>query len=135
MAVFIIKGKGAAPSQAPYNAYFDDITNDGYVPYINRMYELGITLGCGVRKFCPTATTIRDQMAAFIIRAKLGEFFTYPPTPYFTDVPPTHWAFKYVQKLRELGITMGCTPTLYCPDAPVIRAEMAAYIARAFLGM
>ena len=136
MAVFIIKGKGETPSQAPYNAYFDDIPNDGYAPYINRMYELGITLGCGVRQYCPTANTIRDQMAAFIIRAKLGEVFTYPPNPYFTDVPQTHWAFKYVQKLRELGITMGCTqPTLYCPNNPLIRDEMAAFIARAFLGM
>lgn len=135
MAVFIIKGKGETPSQAPYNAYFDDIPNDGYAPYINRMYELGITLGCGTRQYCPTSATLRDQMAAFIIRAKLGEVFTYPSNPYFTDVPQTHWAFKYVQKLRELGITTGCTPSLYCPDNSLIRSEMAAFIARGFLGM
>ena len=34
--------------------------------------------------------------------------FTYTATPYFTDVTPTTFAFKWIQKLRILGITAGC---------------------------
>lgn len=30
--------------------------------------------------------------------------FTYPTTPYFTDVPPSHPFFRFIQKVRELGI-------------------------------
>ena len=72
-------------------------------------------------------------MAAFIIRAKYGENFSYSQTPYFTDVPATHNFFKYVQKLRDNGITT-VTGT-YGVDNIVTRDQMAAFLARAFLGM
>jgi hypothetical protein len=38
-----------------------------------------------------------------------------------------------VQKLRELGITIGCTATQYCPDVPITREQMAVFLTRAFL--
>ena len=37
--------------------------------------------------------------------------FTYPRTPFFTDVPATLAQFRYVQKMYELGLTTGCSPT------------------------
>ncbi len=36
---------------------------------INRLAEAGITHGCGDRRFCPTRTVTRQQMAAFLYRA------------------------------------------------------------------
>ena len=72
-------------------------------------------------------------MAAFIIRAKFGETFSYTTTPYFSDVPSTNPFFKYVQKLKDDGITT-VTGT-YGVDNIVTRAQMAAFLARAFLGM
>jgi len=33
--------------------------------------------------------------------------------------------------LYASGITSGCSPTLYCPDAPVTREQMASFLARA----
>ncbi len=78
-------------------------------------------------------------MAAFIVRAKEGE----PAANYcasgspFSDVDANHWACKYIKKLYELGITTGCAqnPLRYCPNDIVTRAQMAAFLARAFLGM
>jgi hypothetical protein len=75
-------------------------------------------------------------MAVFIITSMvkaglLPSDFSYPATPYFTDVPTTHWAFKFIQKMKELGITGGCTQTTYCPDNPVTRAQMAVFITKA----
>jgi Raf kinase inhibitor-like YbhB/YbcL family protein len=65
-------------------------------------------------------------MAAFIIRAIEGEPVSYNPNPYFADVPPTHWAFKYVQRVRERGIAQGYPGTnLYGPDDNVTREQMA----------
>jgi hypothetical protein len=74
-------------------------------------------------------------MAAFLVRAILGDSFEYPVTPYFTDVPATQPFFKYIQKLRELGVTAGCTATTYCPDGMVTRGQMAAFLIRARLGI
>jgi hypothetical protein len=62
-----------------------------------------------------------------------GENFTYTTTPYFTDVPATNPFFIYVQKLRDLGITGGCTPTTFCMNNMLTRQEMAVFIVRAFL--
>ena len=55
MAVFIVSAMGETASTEAYNAYFDDIANDGFAPFINRMNELGITSGCGPRAYCPNA--------------------------------------------------------------------------------
>ncbi len=74
-------------------------------------------------------------MAVFLVRTVLGtDNFTYSPTPYFQDVPTTYWAFAYIQKLYELGITTGCSALDYCPSNPVTRAEMAVFIIRARYG-
>ena len=38
-----------------------------------------------------------------------------------------------IERIARLGITVGCSvdPPLYCPDDPVTRAEMAAFLLRA----
>jgi hypothetical protein len=48
----------------------------------------------------------------------------------FQDVPPTHFAFAQIDAIAAAGITGGCsvTPPLFCPDAPITRAQMAVFI-------
>ena len=53
----------------------------------------------------------------------------------FTDVPYGGWNCKYVKGLVELGITKGIGEGFYGPGNPVTRAQMAVFLARAFLGM
>ena len=76
-------------------------------------------------------------MAVFVVRTKLkallGDNFTFPATAYFTDVPPTDVWFPYIQKLRELGITVGCSTTTYCRDQFLTRGQMSVFLVRAFL--
>ncbi len=103
--------------------------------YIVGIYEAGIATGYADGTYRPSENVTRAAMAAFIIRALYGETFSYTLTPYFTDVPNTSQFFKYIQKMRDEGITTGCTATEYCPSNNVNRAAMAAFIARAFLGM
>jgi S-layer family protein len=54
----------------------------------------------------------------------------------FADVPPTYWAWQFVETLYALGITSGCSavPLLYCPTSNVSRAEMAVFLVRAGRG-
>jgi hypothetical protein len=107
---------------------------DSFFPFIQKMKELGITLGCSAAPalYCPDAPVSRIQMAAFLIRAKFGDAFPYRNTPYFTDVPLANSFFPYVQKMRELGITTGCTTQTYCPEDPNTRGQMAVFLIRAF---
>ncbi len=106
-----------------------------FVDYINLLKLNGITPGCNATGYCPEEPMLRTEMAAFIIRALFGESFSYTPTPYFTDVPASHPYFKYIQKMRDQGITIGCTETTYCPDGQVSRGQMAAFLIRARLSV
>jgi hypothetical protein len=109
---------------------FTDVPCDHWaINYINAVKDAGITKGCNPPqndRFCPEDVVTRAQMAAFIIRAIEGEPVSYNPNPYFADVPPTHWAFKYVQRVRERGIAQGYPGTnLYGPEDNVTREQMA----------
>lgn len=57
-----------------------------------------------------------------------------PPT--FKDVPVTHWAYSYIERLYNAGITGGCStnPLNFCPDANATRAQMAILILRGMHG-
>lgn len=118
---------------------FTDVSDPSayYFDGANLMYARGITNGClaSPLMFCPDQNLTRGQMAVFLVRSVLGgDNFTYSPTPYFTDVPPTYPFFQWIQKLKELQITNGCTPTTYCPDNTVTRGQTAAFIIRARYG-
>ena len=71
-------------------------------------------------------------MAAFIIRA-FGEFNPpLPATQRFLDVPPSNPFYSFIDRMAALGITLGCGGGNYCPDLEVSRAQMAAFLVRAF---
>jgi hypothetical protein len=42
---------------------------------------------------------------------------------------------RYIKRLKELGITTGYGDGRYVPYDSVNRAQMAAFLSRAFLGM
>jgi hypothetical protein len=126
----VIQNSGAS------NSIFSDTSDSIFEDYINAIYIEGITVGCGQQDgniyFCPTNYVTRGEMAAFIIRALFGETFNFNQTPYFSDVPENSVFFKYVQKLKEKGITV--LENTYFLNNDVTRGEMAAFIIRALFG-
>ncbi|MBL8177063.1 MAG: hypothetical protein JNK48_20485, partial [Bryobacterales bacterium] len=73
---------------------FTDVSSSSvFYDAINVLRQWGITLGCTTTTFCPGNPVLRSQAAAFVTRAILGDNFTFPQTPYFTDVPTTHQFF------------------------------------------
>jgi hypothetical protein len=122
-------------SRISYLSFSDVLLGFWAHGYISAIACADITTGCGGGSYCPASTVTRAEMAAFIIRALYGETFSYNATPHFSDVPDTHWAFKYIQRMFEDGITTGCGGGSYCPVNNVTRSQMAAFLARAFLGM
>lgn len=117
---------------APRTQRFEDVpASRAEFDYIALIAARGVTIGCTATKYCPDDPVTREQMAAFIVRAKEGrEDFVYTETPYFEDVPTGHAMFKYVQKLADLGITKGCTANRFCPGATVTRQQMAQFLSR-----
>jgi S-layer homology domain len=54
-----------------------------------------------------------------------------PGAATFLDVPTTHPFFQFVEALAASQITSGCGGGNFCPDAPVTRAQMAVFLAKA----
>lgn len=109
--------------------YFDDLGTSPFVRDIAWMAALGITRGCGTHAFCPTDPITREQMAIFLYRA-----LDLPPgiNPHpFTDIGSSP-AQVEIRSLYDFAIVTGCTPTTYCPKAPVTREQMAAFLDRAY---
>jgi hypothetical protein len=128
-----------APATATqsFTVLFTDVAQtDYYYAAINSLAQLGITAGCGGNDYCPQQDVTRDEMAIFIVRAIYGgDNFSYSTTPYFTDVPASYFAFKWIQALAGLSITAGCGASMYCPTEAVTRDQMAVFVIRARLGL
>ena len=105
-----------------------------WLPYVERLADLEITLGCAVEpaRYCPDEPVSRAQMASFLSRA-----FGLTPSGAaveFVDVGSNVHADN-IRALAEAGITQGCAiePARYCPDEPVTRAQMASFLKRAIV--
>jgi hypothetical protein len=116
----------------PGGTFIDD---DGSVHEsdIEAISAAGITRGCNPPwndEFCPTRAVSRGEMAAFLVRA-LG---LEPGPERFVD--DTFSVFQAdINALAAAGITRGCNPPAndrFCPDRPVTRGEMAAFLTRAY---
>lgn len=106
---------------------FGDIGASVFDDDIRWLSATGVTRGCAVDRFCPEDPLTRGQMAALLNRA-----LSLPPaqSPGFDDTDDSVFAGD-VARLAGAGITKGCTETSFCPDAPVTRAQMAAFLHRA----
>jgi hypothetical protein len=93
----------------------------------------GVAKGCDPPEnilFCPDDSVTRGQMAAFLNRyldldAASEDHFSDDGGSTFEDD---------INRLAESGITRGCNPPAndrFCPDDPVTREQMAAFVVRA----
>jgi SpoIID/LytB domain protein len=88
----------------------------------------GIASGTSTTTFHPTRNVTRAQMATFI-----NNTFTLPAatTHHFDDVSPTDTHARSINALAEAGIASGTGDRRFSPDAPVTRAQMATFLAKA----
>ncbi|MDH3307781.1 MAG: S-layer homology domain-containing protein, partial [Acidimicrobiia bacterium] len=135
MATFLVRALGLESQLPPFQGIFGDVpAGEWYTPYVEQLYQLGITVGYADGTFQPNGTVSRAEMSVFLSRA-LGLDVTVAPTGVFTDVPVDAWFALQAEALFRAGITAGCTaePRKYCPNDPVPRDQMATFLARAIL--
>ncbi|MDJ0923012.1 MAG: SpoIID/LytB domain-containing protein [Acidimicrobiia bacterium] len=127
-----------------YSIYFDVVYGTaspftdiiGSVHYDDIVYiaDAGITAGCNPpynTEFCPGGFVTRGQMAAFLVRA-LG-LSDDGGQDWFGDDDGITFEGD-INRLATAGITFGCNEdgTRFCPNDTVSRAQMAAFLVRAF---
>ncbi len=130
MAAFLVRAL-ELPSSG--TNHFTDDNGHLFEAEINALAEAGITRGCNPpqnTRYCPDRTLTRGEMAALLVRA-----LELPSsgTNHFTD-DNGHLFEAEINALAAADITRGCNPpqnTRYCPNDPVTREQMAAFIRRA----
>ena len=133
----VISGKEIQKALNLYSPYyeinvgevFDDMNvNTPFASEVIAIKDLGITSGCTVDKFCPDDPVTRGQMAAFLVRALSLD--SQNQQDRFTDDDDSIFE-PQIETLYDHGITSGCTVDKFCPDDPVTRGQMAAFLVRA----
>jgi hypothetical protein len=138
MSIFLLKAKfGSAYPVPPAQGIFSDLPiSSPFAPWIEDLYNLGITSGCGTSplRYCPSDPVTRAQMAVFLLRTKEGAGYQPPPATgtMFGDVPAGLMFAAWIEELARRGITSGCGGGNYCPSDPAPRGQMAAFVARTF---
>ena len=115
---------------------FTDVDSRSHQANIEALAEMGLFEGteCGEQQFCPDEPANRWTVAVWIVRALHGGNPPEVAESRFADVDDDEWWVPYVERLADLGITVGCKtePFRFCPDETVTRARMASFLARAF---
>jgi hypothetical protein len=126
MAIFIDRAMDLPATDQDFFTDDDGATGEAS---INRLAAAGITTGCAADRYCPRATVTRAQMAGFLVRA-----LDLPPAtePDRFDDDDGNSLESAIDSIAEAGVTVGCAERRYCPSAPVTRAQMAAFLYRAF---
>jgi len=113
---------------------FTDIGDSIFQSSIERLAAAGITKGCNPPandRYCPEDPVRRGEMASFLVRALSLE--PASESADFTDTGDSVHRDN-IDVLAASNITKGCNPPdndRYCPDEPVIRAQMATFLVRA----
>ena len=137
LAVVLVLGTAALPVLAqttlPPGGTFSDDDGSVHEGFIEAIAEAGITFGCNPPDndlYCPDDPVTRGQMAAFLVRALDLPAGTDAG---FTDVEAGSTFEDDINRLAAMDITRGCNPpdnTQFCPDDPVTRGQMAAFLVR-----
>ena len=104
-----------------------------FYSFVTTLVRNGITVGIGGGLYGVDASTLRQQMAVFLLKAKYGVCYVPPPcTPgFFGDVACPSTFANWIQDLAFQGITGGCGGGNYCPLNPVRRDQMAVFLLKA----
>ncbi len=131
LAAFLVRAFGW---DLPVGDRFVDDDGSVFEREIEILAASGVTQGCNPPindAFCPDRVVTRAAMATF-----LGRALELNPSSHdaFTDISSSVHR-RYINALYESGLTAGCDTagTTYCPDHPMTRGQMAAFLVRAGL--
>jgi hypothetical protein len=134
MAAFLIRAIDQESNLSPFVGIFPDVPDGSwFAPYVERLFQLGITEGFTDGTYRPDSPVNRAEMAIFLVRAFAHEDLLGTPSNVFADVNPAAPYAPYADVIYEVGITRGCLadPLAFCPLDLVQRDQMASFLARA----
>lgn len=121
----------AAPTPTPTPQTFSDVA-PSYWAYteIEAVNKAGYMMG--YHEFRPDQNATRADGAVAIGRAYSKSYDN--PTPSFSDVPATYWAYKEIEGLKQAGMIEGYPDGTFKPDQAATRSDLAIFISAAVAG-
>jgi PKD repeat protein len=125
----------------PATGLFQDVPASHWAAaWIEQLYRDGLMSGCQTsgasRLFCPAGPASRAEVAVVLETARHPGFLPPPYAGIFVDVPASHWAAPWIERLYRDGISTGCSTSgplrFFCPDSTLTRAELAVFLVQAF---
>lgn len=138
VAVILVAGF-KLPKSTTYQSIFSDVPIQyPYASFVEAMYTQGITAGCSQnpRNYCPEKNITKAEAAIFLLSAwrKTNTSLpdSLPAKPTYLDVPPSHWAYRFVETLAAHNIKWYCDEqkSLFCPTAEITRGDITIPLAR-----
>ncbi len=114
----------------PYTLAYSSATD--FASRADALNELGLFLGYSTGyELEITATRVHGLVVFIRIMGLEDEALAYTGSHPFTDVPPSHWAYRYVAYAYHLGVTNGTTATTFSPNTPISAKNYIAFMMRA----
>lgn len=122
---------GASLHSAYAATEFNDISNSYAKDAINKLVEAGILNGNGSGQFNPTGKISRQDFAIILVKGLGLDIEPPTATPTFSDVPTSHYAYKYVEAAVKAGLLKGTGGGQFGLGQNLSRQDMAVIFARA----
>ncbi len=114
---------------------FADVTqiSDYALQSIYKAFDKGIMYGVEKKplRFAPKQNLTRAQFTAILVNLMEGKV-SEQSKAVFNDVKPGQWYYNVVMKAHDLGIVRGTSNTIFSPNEPITREQVAIILARAF---
>jgi S-layer homology domain len=119
---------------------FTDINGNIFYPAIHYLNCRGVVNGTDATHYSPAGTSTRGQFAKVVVLGFGIPFYT-PTVQTFTDVPPSYFAYLYIETGYHAGILSGfdaasCVAAgkiypCYLPNNPITRAQLTKLVVNA----
>ena len=132
VTVFNGDGQSVTLPAAFFADFLDAPSGTLFHDQIEMIFRDGITAGCGVGSYCPSAATSRAQMAVFLLKGEHGANYKPPACAgIFDDVTCPSLFADWIEQFAAEDITAGCGGGNYCPQTPVARDHGAVLLLKA----
>lgn len=108
-----------------------DISNSYAKDAILELVDKGIINGKGNGTFDPTGKIYRQDFAIILAKALSLDVTSAPPSPTFSDIPATHYSYKFVEAAVKAGLIKGQGNGEFGLGENLSRQDMAVLFIRA----
>ncbi len=131
----------ASPTPTDCANPFMDITGNIFYTAIHYLNCRGVVNGTDGTHYSPAGTSTRGQFAKVVVLGFGLTLYTPPGNPDFTDVPPTYFAYIFIETGYHLGvlsgfdpascIAFGTQPPCYLPNRAITRGQLTKLVVNA----